>query len=389
MLILFATLLFMMIGSFQAVQNWYEWTLFLSIFGVISLTFLKAIKKDQLPKETQRTALLEAIHEGAILIDGSGDVLEINHLAKKSLGLETLHSLFDIKEHSPLLRACMKAAKNAVEKGQVSTINFPLNQERKTSIDVVAKPLKRTGTFLILLCDRSFHHQMEQVGKDFVANASHELRTPITIIKGFAETMRDLPEMSEAMFDDFVEKIVRNCSRMESLVKNLLTLNDLDYLPKAKLQECDLVGLLDNCVHTLLSVHHDVEVETLHNSDIITVEGDPDLLELAFMNILENGVKYSRSPAKLGIKIEELPNEVNLTISDQGIGIPSSDIDHVFDRFYTVNKSHSRKLGGAGLGLSIVKGIIKKHDAVISVSSQENKGTSFLINFQKEALPTP
>jgi two-component system phosphate regulon sensor histidine kinase PhoR len=113
------------------------------------------------------------------------------------------------------------------------------------------------------------------------------------------------------------------------------------------------------------------------------VDADADLLELAIMNLLENGVKYSKPPAHLTIHLGEKKNEVIIAIEDQGIGIPPEDVPHIFERFYTVNKAHSRRLGGAGLGLSIVKTIVDKHEGTLSVTSVLGKGTTFTITLPK------
>ena len=113
------------------------------------------------------------------------------------------------------------------------------------------------------------------------------------------------------------------------------------------------------------------------------IDANPDLLELALMNLLENGVKYSSSPAKLTLTLEPKKHEVAISIQDRGIGIRAEDLPHIFERFYTVNKSHSRRLGGAGLGLSIVKTIIEKHEGTISASSIPGQGTTFTITLPK------
>ncbi|MCB1110594.1 MAG: ATP-binding protein, partial [Chlamydiia bacterium] len=155
-----------------------------------------------------------------------------------------------------------------------------------------------------------------------------------------------------------------------------------DYLPKARLQEVDLVGLIDNCSYTLLALYPNAQIESFHNEEIILVSGDPDLLELAIMNLLENGVKYSKGPPLLTITIADFGGRVELSIADQGIGIPAEDLDKIFERFYTVDKTHSRRLGGAGLGLSIVNAIVTKHDAEIAVTSDVDQGTTFTLTFQ-------
>lgn len=221
--------------------------------------------------------------------------------------------------------------------------------------------------------------QHQTLGKEFVANASHELRTPITIIKGFAETLKDVPEISGDMLVDITEKIIRNCLRMNNLVKNLLTLADIDNIGPSKLQVVDLLGLIDGCVSMLKSVHKEIKVHVASLKEECLLKADPDLLELALTNLLENAVKYSEGPAQISITAELKKDVVKLGIIDKGIGIPEEDVDHIFDRFYTVNKAHSRKLGGAGLGLSIVKSIVKLHKGTISVSSKVGVGTTFTL----------
>lgn len=397
------TLLFLLLVAsflcfYPAKQGGFEdWTLFLVVFVVTFLgvfLFFQATWTSLRPKRKRRRKehqyLFEALPLGVILISEKGRILYFNKKAQRYLRLSKSklvgQELQDLK-HSSLLKKCHRLFQRCKETGHEQSFSFCVEGMDQKSLDLVVKPLPEIERFLILLQDSSGQYQKHQLGKDFVANASHELRTPITIIKGFAETLSEMPEVSDAMFQDFTEKIVRNCQRMDQLVKNLLTLTDLDYLPQARLQECDLVALVDNCIYTLLAIHPDINIQALQNKEIISVPADPDLLELALMNLLENGVKYSKEPADLTITIEDLPDEVRLTVADKGVGIPEEDIARIFERFYTVNKSHSRSLGGAGLGLSIVKTIVSKHEGSIEVSSEVGKGTEFLLTFRK-ALQT-
>lgn len=223
------------------------------------------------------------------------------------------------------------------------------------------------------------HHKVLEMGKDFVSNASHELRTPITIIRGFAETLQDLPELSPEMLGDITEKIVRNCHRMDTLVRSLLTLADIENLSSARFHACELISLIEGCCHILLSLHPEVKITFEQNLENLTVPADRDLLELAVMNLLENAVKYSPAPASITITLSQKERETEFSIRDKGIGIPEGDLEHVFERFFTVNKAHSRRLGGAGLGLSIVKTIIEKHDGSISVCSKLGEGSTFRV----------
>jgi two-component system phosphate regulon sensor histidine kinase PhoR len=229
--------------------------------------------------------------------------------------------------------------------------------------------------------DKSRH--MTEIGKEFIANASHELRTPITIIKGFAETLQDIKDISPSMLAEIVEKIVRNCARIDTLIKNLLTLADLENIPPGRFKPCDLALLASSCQHLLQTLSPEAHVHIDKTQDHLIVDADPDLLELAMMNLLENGIKYSSSPAKLTIRLHESKHECTIAIEDQGMGIPAEDVPHIFERFYTVNKAHSRRLGGAGLGLSIVKTIIDKHEGTLTVASTLGQGTTFTATLPK------
>ncbi|MBM3194584.1 MAG: histidine kinase, partial [Chlamydiae bacterium] len=217
------------------------------------------------------------------------------------------------------------------------------------------------------------------VGRDFVSNASHELRTPITIIKGFLETMRDMPEISEDLFNEIVSKMLKSCERMESLVKSLLLLADLENCPKGGFQECDLIHLVDEVSYTLISIHQEATIETYFKDDKIRIWANLDLMELAIRNLLENAVKYAKGPARIVIRLEPDEKCCRIRIRDEGMGIPEKDLPHLFDRFYTVDKTHSRRLGGAGLGLSIVKKIVENHRGSILVNSKHQEWTEFVI----------
>lgn len=350
-----------------------EWFLFIVLFG-ITLLFQNFTSKR---KRRRNLPFFDLLQEGVVVLDWEGKILQINQKGEKLLdGLGVGQHLFKhqaLQGHQHLF--------HTLKETRVSQSGTIAGEKKVAYYE--AKILEARKRVLVTFIDRYEYYQKEQLGKDFVANASHELRTPITIIKGFAETINDLPKISEGMLQDFTEKIMRNCERMEGLVKNLLTLADLDYLPKAKTQECDLVGLIENCSQTLLSVYPKVQIEAFHNKEAIVVDGDPDLLELAVMNLLENAVKYSHPESMITVTIEDLEESVTLKITDQGIGISQEDLANIFERFYTINKSHSRQMGGAGLGLSIVKTIISKHDAKIDVTSTAGQGTTFTLTFLK------
>ncbi|HEY5234543.1 MAG TPA: ATP-binding protein, partial [Rhabdochlamydiaceae bacterium] len=347
---------------------------------------VKDSSRNFVEERNEKEAILESLIEGVVTIDGAGIVRFVNHTAAHMLGIprrQMIGKSFMPPETHPrieLFKSCHAIIKLAFEKGNVVTDSTSIGDAPKVYLDLIAVPkLFHTGTILVLQ-DKSSQQKVVEMGKDFIANASHELRTPITIIKGFAETLQDLPSVSVPMLNEITEKIVRNCHRMDTLVKNLLTLSDIEYVPDSRFYPCDVVALADNCRHLLLTLSPLTRVDIEKSHDKITIEADPDLLELAFMNLLENGIKYSNPPAHLTIYLKQQGDEVLFAIQDRGIGIPPNDVPHVFERFYTVNKAHTRRLGGAGLGLSIVKTIIEKHEGTVSVASVLGQGTTFTFN---------
>lgn len=308
--------------------------------------------------------LLSQLNEGVVELDAHLNIRYMNAKAGRQLGIDPATSVFN---YPPLQEAISRSKKH----------DIPLF-ENLEGLHVKIVPYRK-GVLLLI-------EGAQSMGKEFIANASHELRTPITIIKGFAEMLQDMPEVSGAMLENITEKIIRNCHRMNHLVKGLLTLADLDNLTEYQGPPCDLVAMIDRCGYNLLLVHPESHLETLLPRDEILIKADESLLELALMNLLENGVKYSEGPAELSITVEVKKGSVKILLSDRGIGIGEEDLPYIFDRFYTVNKAHSRKLGGAGLGLSIVKAIVQKNGGVISVASKLRVGTSFTLIFSS-ALP--
>lgn len=334
-------------------------------------------------EKQEKEAILESLVEGVVAVDASMIVRYVNFAGSKMLGMPKRHLLGNpfpntgptallFEKSYNLLCSCQQHA-------SVLTDSVEIDSGKKVYLDLIAAPkLQGTGA-IIVFQDKSSQHRVLEMGKDFVANASHELRTPITIIRGFAETLQDIPDIPQEMLHDIVEKIVRNCQRMDSLVKNLLTLADVENIPLSNYQECDLGCLLENCKEMTSAIYRDAEIILEEPKDPVFAFVDPHLLELAFANLLDNAAKYSREAPKIYISLEKEGHEAKITIRDQGIGIPPQDVDHIFERFYTVNKAHSRKLGGAGLGLSLVKTIIDKHDGAIAVSSTLGIGTTFTV----------
>ena len=336
-------------------------------------------------ERNEKEAILESLLEGVLAVDHDFRVKYVNFMGSKMLAIPKryLHGK-KLPEHmkqaqKTLLKKCRELLQECQNREAVVTDSVFLEDKVKVYIDLIASPISGRRGAIIVMQDKSSHYKVLEIGKDFVANASHELRTPITIIKGFAETLQDLPQITPEMLKEITEKIVRNCERMEKLVRNLLTLADIENLPESRFQDCDIIVLIEKVEQMLLYLYPNATITFTNKIDSLYLKADSDLLELALANIFHNAAKYSKGPAKITVSVEQIAEEVKIVICDQGIGIPEADLEHIFDRFYTVDKTHSRRLGGAGLGLSIVKNIIQKHDGMISVTSKVGVGTCFTI----------
>lgn len=328
--------------------------------------------------------ILESLGEGVVAVDTSGVATFVNESACKILGASReailagpLHQIEAAQKD--LAVKCYEAIQDVLQTSEPIRHDWQCKNGGKTHLELSAAPRPGHRGAILLLQDKSSDFRVLEMGKDFIANASHELKTPITIIQGFAETLQDHPELSPEMFREILDKIVRTSHRLGNLVKSLLTLADIENFSQESVQSIDLVAIAKNCSE-LCGAHANLQIGFESDLDRALVYGDPQLLDLALMNLLENAVKYSPSPAEISLSIRKKDPYVQLIVQDKGIGIPEPDLPHIFDRFYTVDKARSRKSGGAGLGLSIVKTIVEKHRGRVLGDSKPGLGSVFTIS---------
>jgi len=354
------------------------------LFQVLSR--FRAFNLQEELNQVEKEMILDYLDEGVLIVDSKLRVQNANRRAAQMFGVLKTRLLggyfLEENEKPALAQQCLEALNRCKTTGFSINGSYTDNNPTRTYYDFRILPA-HDNAMVVVIQDQSSHYRMMKMGKDFIANASHELRTPITIIRGFIETLSEMNPISEAMLEEIIEKVMRNCTRMENLIKNLLILADLDYLPKNQKRECDLASIIDSCTNTIRSVHEEVDIELYQNKDKVTISGDPDLLELAIVNLLQNAVKYSPEQPKLKVKLEEILGEVRVTVCDKGCGIAEKDLRNIFDRFYTVDKARSRKLGGAGLGLSIVKMIVERHEGTVSARSKVGEGSEFTASLPK------
>ena len=327
-------------------------------------------------KDNEMVGILDSLNEGVIAFNVRAKVIFMNQIACKMLGRSRdalVGSSLDTTEN--LLQKCHEMVLQALQTSESVSEKWT---EKGIYFDLVASPLiYQTGAILVVQ-DKTSDYKILEMGKNFIANASHELRTPITIIRGSAEMLQH-PQLSAQTKLDITDKIIRTSERLNKLVKSLLTIADLENFSEKRFRSCDVMSIAQNCKHLLESAYPGVEVVVSQKSEGVNIFGDADLLDLALMNLLENGVKYSSGAPFLEIGVQKEGELVCVRIKDQGIGIPTEDLPYIFDRFYTVDKARSRKNGGAGLGLSIVKTIVDKHRGSLKVTSEIGKGSVFSI----------
>lgn len=348
-------------------------------------THIDSLKSER----NEKAAVLESLVEGVVAVDRDLRVVYANRVA-----LSMLDATADELIGRPIGEAGHEQAAQqlllSLEEDAPLTDLLQLQRPGgRVYLNMVTAPKGTDGGAILVLQDQSQHYRILTMRRNFIANASHELKTPITIIRGFAETLHENPQLPQPTVEKITDKIVRNCNRMTQLIKDLLALADIENLPTSRLLHVDLVDLLEQCRSTLLSVFPDAVVVIAPTQDRqYDLVGDPSLLEMAFWNLMNNAAKYSEPPAKITVTLRHHDTAIELAFADEGVGIPADDLEHIFQRFYTVESHQSKQKGGSGLGLSIVDTIVEKHNGRISATSEVGKGTTFTVELPVKEYPT-
>ena len=335
-------------------------------------------------ERNQTEIVLNSLAEGVIAVDNTLRISYVNDVACKMFNIDRA-SLID--QHISILKEqkCLSLLEKSLELHKTLYDTLDLTEgDKKIPLGVIVTPKQDQGALLVLQ-DKSNLFQILDMGKAFIANASHEFKTPITVIQGYAETFIEHPDLDEEIQKEMFNKILSNCLRMNSLIQKLLTLTDIESLPLSQFKSCNLVDIIKECMGNVKAIYKEVSIDLETKGEgPFQVIADPDLLYRCFMNLLENGAKYSKDKPKLHVELSIQDHLVKTVISDQGMGIPTKDLPHIFDRFYRVDKARSRKMGGSGLGLSIVKTIIDKFKGTIVAQSKVDVGTTFTIHLPDE-----
>jgi two-component system sensor histidine kinase SenX3 len=322
--------------------------------------------------------LLSALNQldGASLIVAPGEVAIFTNSEAEQLGI-----LRDGRIQSEELLASIRVVRrtNIKQTGTIEIARGPIGEGTR-EITVTIIPLTENELVLVLLRDESEAQRVHDVRRDFVANISHELKTPIGALSLLSEAVLGAKDDSEAV-TRFASRMQVEAKRLTDLVQEIIQLSrvqDSDPLNEAQLLSAsDIIKeALDQGRTTADSRQITL---TFQESKDATILGDRDQLTMAIHNLIENAVNYSPADTKVAISTNIQGGIITISVADQGIGIPEAEVERIFERFYRVDPARSRETGGTGLGLSIVKHIVTKHGGEISVWSSENVGSTFSI----------
>jgi len=343
--------------------------------------------------------VLSSMTEGVFGVDRDERIMGMNRAAGSILGCDpsesrgkTIQEVFRI----PSLQQFVKKGLSG-ERTMEDDIDIHIYGERQRALSVHCTPLRdedeRAIGVLVVMHDITELRRLENLRRDFVANASHEIKTPLTAIKGFVETLLDGAMKDPADAQRFLEIIRKHVDRLAALVEDLLSLSRIE-----KETERDEILLEDRSIHPVLLSAIQLcagKVESrnigidLSCSEALRAKINQPLLEQAVTNLLDNALKASAEGKTIRVEAEEKETEVLVQVVDQGSGIEKMHLGRLFERFYRVDKARSRKQGGTGLGLAIVKHIMEAHKGSVTVESSPGKGSVFTLHLQKASAPHP
>jgi two-component system sensor histidine kinase SenX3 len=325
-------------------------------------------------------SVLSVLSSSAVVVDGTGRVLRAS-AAARAFGLVKGDRLM-VSELAALARQVRRDGE--IREGEFE-VPVPRFGGRTTSFGVRVAPLGGTvggGLVLVLAEDQTESRRVEEVRRDFVANTSHELKTPVGALALLAETIEDAADDAEAV-RRFAGKMRQEAQRLTNLVQDLITLSRIqaaEPVPDPRCVDLDevIAEAVDRC---RMKANARGIVLTSVGARGLSVLGDEDLLVTALRNLLENAVAYSPEQTRVVVTAKRASDgHAELSVTDQGIGIPDRDLERIFERFYRVDPARSRATGGTGLGLAIVKHVMAAHNGKVTVRSAEGAGSTFTLS---------
>lgn len=343
--------------------------------------YIQSKQEDKSTEEIEMRKIILHTTEGIIAFNREGKIALINPAAKRLLKISPEDNNFEDIFH--------KYNKNIIMEKIIYLDNWASTTQSinvgDITLNVLFSPFRDKKDIpagvIAFIPDSTEHERLDNMRKEFVADVSHELKTPITSIMGYADTLLE-DEYDKQTQTEFLKVIASEARRMARLVTDLLQLSRIDSnKKKLKKESFDLGKLVKECQNKLAieikKKKH--QVENFVTADVPPVFADKDDIERVILNILTNSIKYTPEGGIIKIYVGFVYNDAYIKIIDNGIGIPEEDLNRIFERFYRVDKARSREFGGTGLGLSIAKEILDKNGGSIDLKSQVGKGTEVVI----------
>lgn len=336
-------------------------------------------------EERRLDTILRGMGEGVMVLDSQGVITLVNPAFRRQFNLNGEvegRPLAEVCRHPDLLEALEEHQRSGAEVVREVHLQLP---ELVLSTHWV--PLGDQQGAVAVFHDISDLKRVEAIRRDFVANASHELRTPVAVIKGYAETLLDGGLQDAERSRQFVQIIASHAERLTNLINDILTLSKLESKETTLIcHPLDVCGLLRKA-GLLMGEHTRQQGITLSidcpEAGLPKVSADHGRLEQVLLNLLDNAIKYTPPGGTVTLAAEQRGQQVALVVSDTGVGIPAKDLPRIFERFYRVDEGRSREQGGTGLGLAIVKHIVQLHGGEIQVTSEPGRGSRFTVLLQQ------
>ena len=328
-------------------------------------------------KKEEFETVTKNLPEGMLLMDSEGKILALNSAAAEFLGIGTRSVGRHISERSEA-KELIPFIELALEGSQEETVIHPGQREYQAMISPVLSGQKVTGVTVLIL-DMSEKKKAEMMRREFTANVSHELKTPLQTISGNAELLSE-GYVQPQRVPEFARKIHDESQRMIALVEDIIELSRLDEGGALQQkEEVDLYAIAEMAVSNLSQTADQAGVVFELEGSSVMMSGIAQLLESITYNLCDNAIKYNRPGGSVRVRVSCDESNAFLSVADDGIGIPEAHQERIFERFYRVDKSHSREVGGTGLGLSLVKHAVKAHGGTIQLSSVPDQGTEIVV----------
>lgn len=319
-------------------------------------------------------AILTKMKEGLVIFDRSLRLVLINDSAiniLKPINSKKGSHILELTNESKILDAVNEGFKGKYIKGEIEIDN-------KIYEYFISPESESLGGVALLLTDKTYENSLKQKREEFTSNVTHELKTPLTIISGFAELLKS-GNVEEEKTKEFGGIIYKQSTNLQRLIDDLLKISKLEANESIIIEELSIDKLGDEVCDDLAIEIKNKNLNLVKDFDRVKAKVNGEMIKEAMMNLLTNAIKYNRNGGEIKFRIAKEDGNVLVQISDNGIGIEEELLDRIFERFYVVDNSRSKKISSTGLGLSIVKHIVEAHGGRIEVTSEVGKGSTFTI----------